>query len=432
RHGITDWTGAKTGLKWKRNDKVLPSVNANHLPHDDYTLAEAMKDGGYKTFFAGKWHLGSKGSYPDDHGFEINKGGHHRGSPPGGFFSPYKNPVLEDGPVGESLPIRLAQETNKFIEANKDKQFLAYLSFYSVHGPIQTSPDLWAKYQKKATDRGLAKSRFKFDRTLPVRQVQDHPVYGGMMESMDTAVGLVLDKLEELGLADNTIVVFTGDNGSVSSGDAYSTSCLPLRGGKGRQWEGGTRVPYYIRVPGVTKPGSVVSTPASGIDFYPTLLDLIGLPIKEGKQVDGVSLAPVLSGNAIVKRDLFWHYPHYGNQGGEPSGVINTGSWKLIHYYEDGRDELYDITQDIGEQNDMATSKPEVVSTLRAKLNKWLKDTAAKIPQPDKRFNAEKKKGQLQSMKTKKLQSLERGHAGVLAPGWKPNKNWWSSVTTKD
>ncbi len=411
RTGITDWIGAATGTRWNRNDRVLPAANKSSLPHEDISLAEAMKEAGYKTFFAGKWHLGGEGSFPEDHGFDINKGGHHRGSPPGGYFSPYKNPKLKDGPKGESLTLRLASETVQFIEANKDEKFFAYLSFYTVHGPIQTTDALREKYIKKAKARGLAKSRFLFDRTMPVRQVQDNPVYAGMMETMDEAVGMVLSKLDELGLSENTIIVFTGDNGGVSSGDAFSTSNLPLRGGKGRQWEGGIREPYYIKAPGVTKTGAVCEVPVIGTDFYPTILQLTGTPLKPKQHVDGVSLLPLLKGESIAARDLYWHYPHYGNQGGEPCAIIRSGSWKLIHYYEDGRNELYNIHEDIGEKIDQLKANPQIAQQLNTKLNAWLKETGALIPQKDPRFDPAKKKLQIEAQKTKRLQSLETGHA---------------------
>jgi len=260
RHGITDWIGAASGTKWNRNDKVLPPEYAHEMEAKDTTLPEALAAGGYQTFFAGKWHIGSMG--PEQHGFQVNKGGHHRGSPPGGYFAPYKNPKLTDGPAGESLPIRLANETAAFIKTNKDKPFLAYLSFYSVHGPIQTTPKLWEKYRNKAQKKPHKGDRFLIDRTLPVRQVQDCPIYAGMMESMDDAVGIVLKQLDDLGLTDNTVIIFTSDNGGVSSGDAFATSALPLRGGKGRQWEGGILQPYYIKVPGLTK-NKATSPPTS-------------------------------------------------------------------------------------------------------------------------------------------------------------------------
>lgn len=432
RHGITDWIGAASGTKWSRNDRILPSEYVHELPAADTTLAEAFLTAGYKTFFAGKWHLGGEGSYPEDHGFEINIGGHHRGSPPGGYFTPYKNPKMEDGPDGESLPIRLGTETAKFIEAHKDQPFLAYLSFYSVHGPIQTTPELWDKYRRKAGPAAKTRERFLNDRTLPVRQVQDCPIYAGMMESMDDAVGIVLDTLDRLGLADNTVVIFTSDNGGVSSGDAFCTSNLPLRGGKGRQWEGGIREPYYIKAPGVTKAGTTTEIPATGTDFYPTMLALAGLDPRPEQHIDGVNLVPVLQGGAIPERPLFWHYPHYGNQGGEPSAIIRTGDWKLIHYYEDGHDELYNIRKDVGEQRDLLSSQPEMAKTLRTQLDAWLKDTGARIPAPDPRFDPGKKKTQLENMRTKRKAALEKQHANFLNPDFQPNKNWWGSKTTTD
>lgn len=411
RTGITNYIGAKSGKQWNRNDRVLQPDYAKSLPHADTTLAEAMKTAGYKTFFAGKWHLGGKGSLPTDHGFDINVGGASYGSPPGGFFSPYKNPKLKDGPPGESLTLRLAEETSKFIEAHQDEKFFAYLSFYAVHAPIQTTDELQAKYVAKAKAQGLAESRFKFDRTMPVRQVQDNPVYAGMMETLDQTVGNVLQTLDDLNLADNTVVIFTSDNGGVSSGDAFATSNLPLRGGKGRQWEGGFREPYYVVAPSVAPAGSVSDVPVTGTDFYPTILDLAGIPLKPNQHVDGVSLVPLLKGNQIDQRDLYWHYPHYGNQGGEPAAVVRSDNWKLIHYYEDGHNELYDLSQDLGEQYDLSTGNPEVTHQLSAKLQAWLAETGAAIPKPDDRFDPAKKRQQIEQQKTKRLDTLERQHS---------------------
>ena len=431
RIGITDWIGAATGTKWNRNDRVLPPEYTHNLPDKATTLAEALKSGGYRTFFAGKWHLGGKDSQPEHHGFEINKGGYHSGSPMGGYFSPYNNPELEDGPAGECLPIRLANETVNFMTEKSEKPFFAFLSFYSVHGPIQTSPDLWGKYQKKATAAGLANERFKVDRTLPVRQVQDCPIYAGMMESMDDAVGIILENLKNAGLDKNTIVIFTSDNGGVSSGDAFATACLPLRGGKGRQWEGGIRQPYYIRVPGVTQPGSTSEQFATGTDFYPTLLELAGLDPLPAAHVDGQSLVPALNGKPS-ERTLFWHYPHYGNQGGEPSSIVRNGDYKLIRYYEDNHEELYNLKEDIGETTDLADKHPDIVKRLSAELTVHLTEIGAKIPQPDSRFDSDKKAKSLEQAQTAGKARLEAQHANFLKPDFTPNKTWWDSVQTKD
>ena len=394
----------------------------------ELTLAEVLSDAGYQTFFAGKWHLGSEGSWPEDHGFMINKGGWRVGSPIGGYFAPWENPNLESGPDGESLPIRLGRETADFIESSRDKPFLAYLSFYSVHSPIQTTPQLWKKYRTKAIAAGLSEERFIFDRRLAVRQVQDCPIYAGMMESMDDAVGIVLDKLDELGLMDNTIICFTSDNGGVSSGDAFATSNLPLRGGKGRQWEGGIREPYYIYAPGTTTAGSVSAVPVSGIDWYPTLLELAGIDVPQQQKVDGISLLPVLQGQAIDNRALFWHYPHYGNQGGEPSSIIMEDEWKLIYYHEDETYELYNIAEDIGEQNDLIAAEPQRAEVMQNKLHDWLSGTSAKFPQKDPQYNPVKRDSVWQHRKTAGKAALERRHAGFLEEDFKPNENWWGSA----
>lgn len=429
-HGITTWIGDRSGEAWrgaKRFDSHLPPEYDHNLRASEVTLAEVLQGAGYRTFFAGKWHLGDQGSWPEDHGFQINKGGWRVGGPTGGYFSPYKNPNLEDGPDGESLPIRLGQETAKFIEQNHDQPFLAYLSFYSVHGPIQTSHELWKKYRDKAAAAGLAEERFIFDRRLGVRQVQDCPIYAGMIEAMDDAVGLVLQELDKHDLMDNTIVCFTSDNGGVSSGDAFSTSNLPFRGGKGRQWEGGIREPYYIYAPGVTKSGSTTDVPASGIDWYPTLLDLAGLEVPKEQKVDGVSLVPALEGGTLPDRYLYWHYPHYGNQGGEPSSIIMQDEWKLIYYHEDGRYELYNIDTDINEQTDIISQHPDRAAKLKKQLQDWLTATNATFPKKDPEFDAAKREARWENLKTQGIQRLEAQHAGFLKENFQPNKDWWGS-----
>ncbi len=432
-HGITTWIGDAAGEAWGkrgRHDSHFPPEYERNLRASEITLAEAMKDAGYKTFFAGKWHLGSEGSWPTDHGFEINRGGWDVGSPRGGFFSPWQNPNLESGPAGESLTLRLGQETADFIEAHKDRPFLAYLSFYTVHGPIQTTRALWKKYRDKAEKAGLTDKRFLFDRRLNVRQVQDCPIYAGMIELMDDAIGTVLAKLDEHGLDQNTIVCFTSDNGGVSSGDAYATSNLPLRGGKGRQWEGGIREPFYLKAPGITKPGSTCATPVSGIDWYPTLLDLCGIEPPKEQVVDGVSLVPLLKSGEIEDRPLYWHYPHYGNQGGEPSSIIMEGDWKLIHYHEDGRNELYDLSSDPGERNDLLAEETKRSRRMGRKLDSWLKETKATFPTENPDFDPAKREARWNDLRTNRKERLEKQHADFVRPDYRPNQDWWGSSPT--
>jgi arylsulfatase A-like enzyme len=434
RHGITDWIGAATGENWRssgRSNQLLPPEYVHNLLSEYTTLPEAMKAAGYKTFFAGKWHLGSKGSWPEDHGFDINKGGWDAGSPEGGYFSPFENPNLEDGHEGENLEMRLAKETVNFIKDNKDSSFFAYLSFYAVHSPIQTTQEKWAKYRQKAEDLGIAETGFKMGHFLPIRQVQDNPVYAGLVESMDEAVGEVLKALDELGLADNTVVIFTSDNGGVSAGDAFATSNLPLRGGKGYQFEGGIREPYFIKVPGVGN-GQKCTTPVSGTDFYPTVLELAGIPLKPEEHSDGVSLVPLLNGQTISERPLIWHYPHYGNQGGEPSSIIRLGDWKLIHYYEDGHEELYNLKTDLAEQNNVAFENQEIVKELSEKLFNYLNEVGARFPEKDPEWTAEKENAYLENVINKHLPQLEKQRIDFLSKDFDPGNKWWGSMIIKD
>lgn len=418
RLDITDWINPGGGgqpEKWKRNTSHLPASYLLELPLEEVTIAEALKDGGYSTFFAGKWHLGGEGYFPEDQGYDINKGGHEKGSPPGGFFSPYNNPKLEDGPVGESLPIRLGEETAQFIESSKDEPFMAMLSFYSVHGPDQTTVELYEKYRKKAAAMPEPEERFLNDVRIPVRQVQDNPIYGGMMESMDDAVGIVLDKLDKLGLAENTIVIFTSDNGGVSAGDAFSTSNLPLRGGKGIEYEGGIREPYYIRWPAQVKAGTC-DTPVTGTDFYPTILEACGLPLRPEQHVDGVSLLPLLKGETIPDRPLFWHYPHYSNQGGEPASIILEDGWKLIEDLEDNSMRLYHVKADIGEREDLASKHPDKVSSLAKKLANWKEEVEARSMVENPNFDPEKFANEIKRNHTQRKESLEKFHRNLVHP----------------
>lgn len=435
-HGITDWIGAPAGEAWRnynRYSKLLPADYEHQLSKEMTTLPEALKEGGYKTFFAGKWHLGSaeEHSLPTDHGFDINKGGYHVGGPySGGYFSPFDNPFMEDSPEekGMSLSMKLAKETNLFLEQHQQEKFLAYLSFYAVHAPIQTSEEKWAKYRNKAETIGIDSTGFEMERVLPARKYQDNPVYAGLIEQMDEAVGSVVAKLEELGMAENTIIIFTSDNGGVVSGDNYSTNLAPLRGGKGYQFEGGTRIPYLIYVPWLQSNGATNDTPVSGVDFYPTLLDYAGITMPS-ENLDGQSIRPVLEGGEISERPLYWHYPHYGNQGGEPNSTIRKGDWKLIHYWEDGHEELYHLKNDLGEQRNVLAENPEIAGTLSQQLLGWLQERNANLAKADPLYSPDSAAMVAERYRTTLIQRLEDQRKAMLSKNFQPNKDWWGSKT---
>lgn len=434
-HGITDWIGAASGEAWKNqghNTKVLPPAYTHSLSEGSVTIAEAMKNAGYKTFFAGKWHLGEGNSIPENHGFEINKGGWAVGTPKGGYYAPWKNPKLEAKYDGESLTMRLAEETADFITQNKNQPFFAFLSFYAVHGPIETTEEKWKKYRNKAEAQGIPETGFEMERVLPIRMVQDNPVYAGLLETMDDAIGVVLDKLKELNLDKNTIIVFTSDNGGVASGDAYATTNLPLRGGKGYQWEGGIREPYLIKAPFLKDAPKTIDYPVSGIDFYPTLLDFAGITSQPTQKIDGISLAPLLKGESVTERPLFWHYPHYGNQGGAPVSIIRKEHWKLIHFWEDGVDELYNLSEDPSETNNVIEKNSVIAQTLRKELDTYLSQSNAAIPTKNPDYDESLAQKQYQKRSTEVRERLEKQRKDFLSKDFDPKNNWYDSQQTKD
>lgn len=360
----------------RRGGTFKPAPLNDNMPLDETTIAQVLKTKGYATFFAGKWHLGgSEEYYPQNRGFDVNIGGHKRGGPYTGkkYFAPFNNPQMQDKPGDKHLPDRLASETAAFIADNKDNPFFAYLSFYSVHTPLMGRPDLVAKYKARAAaieGREFGEEEQVFgQRKRQVRVLQKHAVYAAMVEAMDEAVGKVLRQLDESGVADNTIVLFTSDNGGLSTSEGLPTSNLPLRGGKGWIYEGGIREPWIIRYPGVTKPGTVSDEVICSIDLYPTVASAAGVELTH--QIDGVNLLPALKGGALAQRPLYWHYPHYSNQGGIPGGAIREGDYKLVERYEDGRVHLYNLKDDIGERNDLAAQQPQRVAQMRARLHTW-------------------------------------------------------------
>jgi arylsulfatase A-like enzyme len=395
RTGITDYIGAAQPAKWKRNTPHLPAPYTEQLSLEYVTLAESLKSHGYTTFFAGKWHLGGEGFSPEDQGFDINMGGLERGGPYGGkkYFSPYGNPKLPDGPDGEHLPDRLASEAAKFIEQNHDKPFFVYLPFYSVHTPLIARPDLVEKYEKKRSYLGQH-DVFGDEPPRKVRLTQDHAVYAGMVEAMDQAVGKVVAKLDDLGLANDTLVIMTSDNGGLSTSEGSPTSNLPLRAGKGWLYEGGTRTSLIMRWPGVIAPGMVNESRVISADYFPTILDAADLPLEPEHHKDGVShLTSLKSGEPTANRPLFWHYPHYGNQGGAPGASVLDGNWKLIEWFDSDTVELFNLAADPGETRNLATEEHSQVERLQEALHSWQADVGAVRSEVNPKFDSLKPNG---------------------------------------
>jgi arylsulfatase A-like enzyme len=382
RMHTTDWfCGSRTG------DLPLPDWQC-YMDTSEVTIAEALKEAGYATFFAGKWHLGPNETYwPQIQGFDINKGGHSAGGPYSGntYYAPYNNPQLQpDGPEGEYLTDRLALETAMFIEDNKDGPFFAYLSFYTLHNPIVPRTDLHEKFIAKADTFNFGSEPEFVDVKwgYTARNVQKKPDYAAMVAAMDQAVGVVLDKLEELNLVDNTIVFYTADNGGLSTSEGQNTANTPLKAGKGWMYEGGIREPWIVKWPGITQAGSVVEDPVISTDFYPTILEIAGLDPRSEQHMDGMSLVPVLKQEAKLDRKaMYWHYPHYSNQGGRPASTIRMGDYKLIERFEDNSLELYNLAEDIGEENNLVGQAhvKDIQDLMLYKLHTWRADVGAQM-----------------------------------------------------
>ena len=353
-----------------------------YLPLEETTIAESLKTAGYVTAFIGKWHLGNSNYWPLAQGFDVNIGGCHMGQPPS-YFSPYKIPTMTDGPPGEYLTDRLTDEAVKFMEAKKDQPFFLYLSHYAIHNPQQAKTNLIEKYRAKKAPSG---TEFITDNGRQVRQIQNRPIYAAMMESLDDSVGRVMANLKKLGIEKNTLLIFTSDNGGLSTAEGTPTSNVPLRMGKGWHYEGGIREPLLAKWPAVIKAGSVCEKPMISTDYFPTFLEIAG---GKGNSADGQSLLPLLKSQSREERPLFWHYPHYSNQGGGPSGAVRIGDFKLIEWFEDMRVELYNIREDISEKNDLSKKLPETVAKLRTELHAWRKSVDAQMmtPNPDFKEN---------------------------------------------
>ena len=389
RVDITDWI---PGQGNHANNKLLHPQDRNNLALEEVTIAEQLKTHGYQTFFAGKWHLGSEGHWPEDQGFDINIGGHHRGSPPGGYYAPWTNPALKANKPGEYLTERLTEESIKFLEQrDAAKPFLLYLSYYNIHTPIQPYKKRIEHYNAKAEKMFKGETPTKSEHEGFTRMRQDNAALASMVAAVDDSVGALLGKLDELKLDQNTVVIFFSDNGGLSTrgGKRFGPGCnLPLRASKGWLYEGGVREPTIIRAPGITQPGSVSHKPMVSMDFFPTMLDLAGLPAQPKLHADGHSLLSQLRGDETGHRTLYWHYPHYHGSSWKPGASILDGDWKLIEFYHHDKVELYNLANDIGEQKDLATRQPKKTAELRAKLRAWQKSMKAKMPVPNPAYKA--------------------------------------------
>jgi arylsulfatase A-like enzyme len=365
RHGVYTVSNSDRGSSKHR--KLIPIKNTIHLAEKFITLGEAFKAGGYVTATMGKWHLGED---PTTQGFDVNVAGKSWGSPSGGgYHSPYKYPNLEQKEKGEYLTDRLGKEACKFIEKNKDNSFFLYLTHYAVHTPIQAKPELKKKYEEKKASKN-----------------HKNASYAAMIESTDDSVGAVLGKLKDLGLSENTIIVFFSDNG----GHGGVTSNAPLRGSKGMLYEGGIREPMIIKWPGVTKPGSICQENVIGVDFYPTLLKATGTPVPKGYILDGVSLVPLLKDakTKLRRKAIHWHFPAYlqgytarhGHFRTTPGAATRMGDWKLLEFFEDNTLELYNTSEDISETKDLAKEMPNKVKELHKAMLAWRKKVKAPVP----------------------------------------------------
>lgn len=383
RLGLTDWFG---GDEWHAKGKLQTPSVPQQLPLEEITIAEALKTAGYATASIGKWHLGGAPYIPESQGFDLNVGGSEVGLAPS-YFCPYKGKNFSVDKIpsckeGEYITDRLTDEAIKFIEASKSKPFFLYLAHYAVHVPLQSKKDLEKKYKTKAAKIAVPDNEhFGNEGTRKVNLIQDNATYAGMMQSVDESIGRVLEKLRQTNLADNTVVIFMSDNGGVSTSEGWPTSNVPLRAGKGWLYEGGIREPLIIKWPGVTKSGSICGEPVTSTDFYPTMLEMADLPLQPQQHCDGLSLMPLLKQQGSLERDaIYWHYPHYSNQGSAPASAIRAGDYKLIEFYEDNHIELYNIKDDIGEKHNLVSEMPEKAAELKNKLADWQNRIGAKFP----------------------------------------------------
>ena len=422
RMNLTDWLPG-------RNDYVFQKLKnvevTQSLPNSEVTLAKALKDKGYSTAIVGKWHLGEAPNDPTKYGFDMHiPEGWSKGWPLT-YYAPFKLPNY-DGKEGEYLTDKLTDDALKYIESTKDKPFFLYFAHFTVHDPIEGRADLVEKYKKKLAKMPPPKGpdfvlegnpdsdpltiaeretllndpKYKGFGQLPrgtvkIKQRQDNVQFASMVETMDESMGRVMKKLNDLGISDNTIIVFLSDNGGMSGANfgrpdkkldstqldkQFSTANLPLRGAKGWMYEGGVRVPFIVKWSGIKKAGVTIDMPITHPDLYPSLLEMAGFPAMPRQHVDGKSFASVLKGGKPFDNPIYWHFPHYSNHGMQsPGGGIRYQNYKLLEYFENNTVQLFDLNKDIGELNDISKQQPEKVKELLGMLHQWRKNVGAQM-----------------------------------------------------
>lgn len=388
RVGLTHYIG---GHDW---GKLMEVPYVDHLPLEEYTLPKALRDAGYHTWSVGKWHLGEKEYYPEHQGFEVNVGGCSWGHPHDGYFAPWGIENLpSDVPEGTFLTDYLTDRAVELIQNKDDAPFFLYWSHYAVHTPIQAKPEDLARFEEKSR-------RMKLDQVNPYvegehfpcwhkrkervlrRLVQSDVPYAALIWNLDQNVGRLVQALKDCGEYENTIIVFTSDNGGLATAEGSPTCNAPLSEGKGWGYEGGVRVPLIVAGPGIAD-HHWCDSPTTTPDWYPTFLELAGLPPQPQQHQDGVSIAPLLRGETMEERPLFWHYPHYGNQGGQPMAAVRRGNYKLLKFFEDNHTELYDLSQDIGESFNLTSELPDLANELETLLDAWIQEVGGIVPQPN-------------------------------------------------
>jgi len=378
---LTDYIA---GRRTRKGSPILPANYLFYMPTEEVTIAEVLKSAGYATCHVGKWHMGGAKQYlPENQGFDVNIAGTGSGMPRSFFWPRWKgNPPIEGNFDGEYLPDRLSQEACKFIEAHKDEPFFLYLSHYAVHIPIEGKEDKIARYKAK------------IEATRPAKGQQKNPYYAAMVESIDDSVGRIMQTLLRLKIDDRTIVFFFSDNGGLATPEGPrtpATTNAPLRAGKGFLYEGGIREPWIVRWPGVVKPGKVCKEPVVSVDFFPTICEMAGLDpasVKTNGPIDGLSIVPLLNNPlaSLHREAIYWHYPHYSNQGGRPGAAIRAADFKLIERYEFGDLELYNLKKDIGETTNLADKLPGKAHQLHRMLRRWRTGVNANMPRPNPNY----------------------------------------------